>query len=194
MGAPDPHRDGNIALPAAIARVGGLAGALAIGAILSSCAAAQEAPGAGAQAGCPRIEVVPDLARLAVTRGTTAAANVVAIASFQGTRSACAIEGDTVRVALDVALAARAGPAGAGLASVPVSYFVAVVGPGEVVLGKQLFRVTLPFDGRSVSDALEPVLPIVGAADASRYRLLIGFQMTDAQRRANPALLAATPR
>jgi hypothetical protein len=69
--------------------------------------------------------------------------------------------------------------------TVEVEYFVAVTGPDNRVLNKEVFRTTLSFAGgrnrTGSGEELVETIPLPKGADGSLYRTEVGFQLTPEQ-------------
>jgi hypothetical protein len=92
----------------------------------------------------------------------------------------CATNGDTLQASLDVILAAERGPATKG-DSVDFTYFIAVLGPNDQILGKKSYgvRINVPQTSKraGVTDHIEAQIPLGGQAPGA-LRIVAGFQQT----------------
>jgi hypothetical protein len=106
------------------------------------------------------------------------------MAALTNLRSNCSYNDKGVDVDLAVDLIAQRGPAAAN-DSVPLTYFVATMGPNRKILSKQLLDSKIAFTkGQKVAGVSEQLtlrLPSVTPEHASDYSLLLGFQLTDSE-------------
>ena len=134
-------------------------------------------------AACPAAVVLKPLAQTAVF-GTPDMAvrptDVMYYGILSEVDAKCATSGDALQASLDVVLAAERGPATKG-DSVDFTYFIAVVGPGDQLLGKKSYgvRIAVPQDRKraGVTDHIEAAIPLGGQAPGA-LRIVAGFQQT----------------
>jgi hypothetical protein len=132
---------------------------------------------------CPTTTILRPLAQTALFNKTGTGLRPTDVA-FYGILSEvdpkCSGDANTLHAALDVIIAAERGAASRG-DTVPLTYFIGIVGPDEQILGKQSFAVTvqIPEDAKrgGVTDHIEEAIPLNGrrAADLS---LVFGFQQS----------------
>ena len=134
-------------------------------------------------AACPAAVVLKPLAQTAVFNTTDMAArptDVMYYGVLSEVDAKCSTSGDTLQASLDVILAAERGPATKG-DSVDFTYFIAVLGPNDQVLGKKSYgvRVNVPPEARraGVDDHIEAAIPLGGQAPGA-LRIVAGFQQT----------------
>lgn len=89
---------------------------------------------------------------------------------------------------LDVAvrLLAKTGAAGEDLkeGSYDFSYFAAVLSPQEEILQRESFSITVDFDNNGMGGALDELtlaIPMADKTQAGRYKIVFGFELTQAQ-------------
>jgi hypothetical protein len=131
---------------------------------------------------CPRIGIIGDAAELTRyragdARDITDQLYTAQIADAIGT---CRFDRASANVELRVALVAERGAAMTDQVA-EIEYFVAVTGPEDDILAKENFRTALDFAGRNragVAEELTQRIPMPEDADASRYSVLVGFQLT----------------
>lgn len=142
--------------------------------------------------GCPNVSVLADTESVTQFRAGAGSSpsNVTArglIGDFVGE---CTYSANAVVVALDLPIIGTIGPAGSGEAA--YEYFVAVLGPTNRLLGKEVFVAAVDFDdtgSATIVEELEQVIPLPnGAASGSRYSILVGFQLTPQQLQFNRSL------
>lgn len=106
------------------------------------------------------------------------------LAVLTNLQSTCHYNDKGVDVDLAVDLIAQRGPAAAN-ESVPLTYFVATMGPNRRILSKQLLDSEIAFtkgeNTAGVTEQLTLRLPSVTPEHASDYNLLLGFQLDEAQ-------------
>jgi hypothetical protein len=91
----------------------------------------------------------------------------------------CDRAGDALRLALDVVVVGERGPAAGGGSAIDLWYFVAVTGPDQAILGKQLFpvHIEVPAGAKraAVSDHIEQTIPLGGRRPGD-LTVMLGFQ------------------
>ena len=85
---------------------------------------------------------------------------------------------------VDNRIAALLGPAAGGPA-VELPYFVAIVGPDQAILAKQVFRSPIEFEkNRRRAGAMEQIdqtIPLAEGQTGADFEVLVGFQLTAQQ-------------
>jgi hypothetical protein len=134
-------------------------------------------------AACPAAVVLKPLGQTAVFNTPDMAArptDVMYYGILSEVDARCVTSGDTLQASLDVILAAERGPATKG-DSADFTYFIAVLGPGDQLLGKKSYgvRIGMPQEARraGVTDHIEAEIPLGGQAPGS-LRIVAGFQQT----------------
>ncbi len=132
---------------------------------------------------CPTTAILRPLAQTALFNKSGTGLRPTDV-SFYGILSEvdpkCSGDANTLRVALDVIIAAERGPASHG-DTVPLTYFIGLVGPDEAIIGKQSFGVTvkIPEDAKrgGVTDHIEEAIPLNGRKPTD-LSLVFGFQQS----------------
>lgn len=134
-------------------------------------------------AACPAAIVLKPLAQTAVFNKADMAVrptDVMYYGILSEIDAKCATNGDTLQVSLDVILAAERGPATKG-DSVDFTYFIAVLGPGDQLMGKKSYgvRIGVPQTSKraGVTDHIQAEIPLGGQAPGA-LRIAAGFQQT----------------
>lgn len=142
--------------------------------------------------GCPNVSVLAGTETVTQfgAGGATTPSNVTARGLIGDFAGECTYSENAVVVALDLPIIGAVGPAGSGTAV--YEYFVAVLGPTNRLLGKEVFVAAVNFDetgSGTILEELEQVIPLPnGAASGNRYSILVGFQLTPQQLRYNRSL------
>jgi hypothetical protein len=131
---------------------------------------------------CPRASIIGDGA--SVTKFREGTGRDLTDVTVQGEIVDVAIECDYDRrgvdVALQVAIAARRGPADRTRVA-EFDYFVAVADPERNILAKEVFRVRFEFppsqDRSGTIEEIEPRIPLKNRADGVEYQIIVGFQL-----------------
>jgi len=93
----------------------------------------------------------------------------------------CERSGDSLRLKLDVVVVGERGPAAGQAGAADFSYFVAVTGPDQAILGKRQFpvRIAIPENTRraAVSDHIEEAISL-GGRPAGDLSIVLGFQQS----------------
>jgi hypothetical protein len=172
-----PHR--GAAPKAAWMRAGGV-GLLAL--LLAACASSKPAE----PPACPTTLILDGAQRTISYRPDSdqSPSALRYMAALTNLRSTCHYNDKGVDVDLAIDLIAQRGPAAAN-DSVPLTYFVATMGPNRKILSKQLLDSEIAFTkGEKVAGVTEQLtlrLPSVTPEHASDYSLLLGFQLPDAE-------------
>jgi hypothetical protein len=160
-----------------------LATALSILATLTGCGHMPFSHSEDTAAACPAAVVLKPLAQTAVFNAPGMAmrpTDVMYYGILSEIDAKCSTSGDTLQASLDVIIAAERGPATKG-DSVDLTYFIAVVGPGDQILGKKSYgvRVDVPQNTKraGVTDHIDAQIPLGGQAPGS-LRIVAGFQQT----------------
>ena len=137
---------------------------------------------------CPRVSVLGDAAKLVLFRPGPGR-DLIDI-EFEGEITplggGCNYvdRNRVIEMRLELRIAALRGPAAVG-PTVEFPYFVAIVGPDQTILVKQVFRSPIAFEkNRRRAGALEQTdqtIPMQAGQTGSDFEVLIGFQLTAAQ-------------
>src|SRR5260370_25040502 len=131
----------------------------------SSSAPAREIKAA---ASCPSAVILRPLSQTAVLGGDQPRqpAGVAFYGALSEVTADCDRSGDSLRLKLDVVVVGERGPAAGKFGAVDLSYFVAVTGPDQAILGKRQFpvRISIPDTTKraAVSDHLEETIALGG--------------------------------
>ncbi|MGE4352177.1 MAG: hypothetical protein AB7E52_08320 [Bdellovibrionales bacterium] len=102
----------------------------------------------------------------------------------------CEYGDDGLEISYDLALQAQKGPRLGG-DSVSFPFFVSVIRPDNSILSKELMTASFTFkEGLPLAEQVQPLrvfLPLEEDEDASDFRILMGFQLTEAQIKAERA-------
>ncbi len=114
-------------------------------------------------------------------------ANLVAVGKMNKVDGRCSYEDNGVDINFDLHLSAEKGP-GLGGNKVSFPFFVSVLKPDDTVLGKEMMSVDFTFADKAKitirDQSLHVFLPLKENEDASGFRVLIGYQLTEAQMKA----------
>jgi hypothetical protein len=157
----------------------GLAG-LVLVAVLGGCSGKKE------ERGCPKVEVVGDLARL-VQFGNGPGrdpSDVLYTARVADVKSGCIYDKRGARVDMIVSIVGSRGKAGAKLKSADVAYFVAIADDKQEIVEKKIFTSKLDFtlDDPRLDDELDQIIPLNSQSETAANRtIIVGFQLTPEQ-------------
>jgi hypothetical protein len=161
--------------------------------LLAACASGEPAPAPVAQA-CPAALVLEGAERTTSYRGSERTPDALQyLAVLTHLQSGCSYNDKGVDVDLALDLIAQRGPA-ATQDKVPLTYFIATIGPNRQILSKQLLDSEVEFNkGEEMAGVAEQLtlrLPAVTPEQATAYSLYLGFQLNDAdlERRLQPLL------
>jgi hypothetical protein len=166
--------------------------AIGLAALLAACASSETEPPVAAA--CPAALLLDGAERTTSYRGGERSPDALQyLAVLTHLQSSCSYNDQGVDVDLALDLIAQRGPAGTQ-DSVPLTYFIATIGPNRQILSKQLLDSQIEFtkgeDLAGVAEQLTLRLPAVTPEQAAAYNLYLGFQLDDAQleRRLQPLL------
>jgi hypothetical protein len=154
--------------------------------LLAGCAGSKdEAAPAAAPPGCPGALILQGAERTeAYADGGTTPDRQRYLAVVTHLASACGYGEAGVDVDLAFDLIVERGPALEG-DRVPLTYFVATMGPGEEILAKQVLDAEVVFQpGEEVAGSAEQLtlrLPAVTPEQGGAYALYVGFQLDEAE-------------
>ena len=146
----------------------------------SSSAPAREIKAANA---CPSAVILRPLSQTALFGADQPRqpAGVAFYGALSEVTADCDRSGDSVRLKLDVVVVGERGPAAGKFGAVDLSYFVAVTGPDQAILGKRQFpvRIAIPENTKraAVSDHIEETIALGGRAPGD-LSIVLGFQQT----------------
>lgn len=151
--------------------------------LLSACAGDKGPPRM-----CPQVAILRDLERIE-DYGNDAIdpSTLVAVSEMKSVEGACAYEENGVDVRFALKVLAEKGPRLGG-DHVTLPYFTSIVEPDGKVKSKEIMSAKFEFSSGGKTAALEETLhvfiPLEKDADGSFYRVLLGFQLSDAQLKA----------
>jgi hypothetical protein len=144
---------------------------------------------------CPHSEVVSELG--AINEFSNPAAptpeNLVIRATISGLKSACTFGEKSMTVDIKVAFEAALGPQAATRSAAHIyPFFVAVIAPNGDILAKEIFTAPLTFSGNQGSyfESLRQIIPVYNPEQGPRYKVLVGFQLTQEQLAYNRFVIA----
>ena len=140
---------------------------------------------------CPAASVRPDLARLVdfASEENPVAGNISSEVWITGIRNICRVEGESLVMQIDIALAGKTGPKGRikpnDQPNFAYPYFVAVTDAQGNVLSKEIFAATLSY-GRSQNEtqgteSIFQNMPFPDTASGEVFNVVLGFQLSDVQ-------------
>ncbi len=152
--------------------------------LLGACALFQRPP----PGPCPRVSVLRDAAKLVQFR--PGPGRDLIDVEFEGEITllggGCDYVDDdrVIEMRLELRIAALRGPAARG-AKVELPYFVAIIGPDQAILAKQVFASPIEFEqNRRRAGALEQTdqtIPLQDGQTGADFEILVGFQLSAAQ-------------
>jgi hypothetical protein len=139
---------------------------------------------------CPEGAILKDAARKIVYRPGPGRdiTDVVFEATLPRINIACKYDDTGVAVDTAVTIVGARGPADTTRRA-EVSYFVAVLDPGNEILGKREFQTTLQFpinvDRGATTEELVQRIPVGKNVSAGNFTIIVGFQLTREELEAN---------
>lgn len=156
---------------------------LAATAALALSACASDKPEVRA---CPPAAAVAGVERMTSFRpdGGQDLTDVAFTAQVDSVESVCQYDDDGVEVAMNVLLSAERGPADTAREAA-LKYFVAIEDGSGNFTAKEIYDVTLPFEGNrrrvGILEEVDITIPTPADKDFSELRILIGLQITPEQ-------------
>ena len=154
--------------------------ACVLGSVLAACASEPDiraCPPVGSPAGVERVTVF-------APNGGEDLTEVVFEAEVDGIQSVCEYDDDGVEVALNVRLVAERGPADVERQA-DLRYFVAVEDGVGVITAKEIYEVSLPFEGNQrrvgIVEEIDIRIPAPEDNSFAEVRVVVGFQITPEQ-------------
>lgn len=150
--------------------------------------------------GCPSVEAVGELKTL--SEFTTAADqndyNLISKIEIIETHSTCSYDERSVTIDLHMDFLGTLGPQGrTATTQTPFfsyPFFVAVTSHSGKILAKEVFAASLTYDpgemNRGYTEKLRQIIPIESKDRGSRYKVLVGFQLTPDQLSYNRRIMA----
>lgn len=148
---------------------------------------------------CPRIEVVDELSMLSeyVNPQSPAQNEKISNVAISSAESTCTYGNRSVTVDLKLNFNGELGPQGKitpgdkPFFSYP--YFVAVTDTSDKILAKEIFAAPMTYETgqntKTYIETLRQIIPAENRAQGSRYKIMIGFQLTKAQLAENRQIL-----
>ncbi|MCL2469720.1 MAG: hypothetical protein FWF24_05775 [Alphaproteobacteria bacterium] len=146
---------------------------------------------------CPQVAILRALEALEdFGDATPSPETLVAAALMEGVEGTCLYSKKGLEIVFDLSMRAYRGPALQG-GSVTMPFFVAVVDSEDQTRSKQLMTASFSFkkgeNEAQQAESLRVFLPLLKGEDASSIRILMGFQLTQAQLEACQARLERVP-
>lgn len=140
---------------------------------------------------CPVVTVRPDLAKLVdfANEANPSTGNISSEVWITGINNICRVEGETLVMQIDIALAGKTGPKGRikpnDQPNFAYPYFVAVTDAQGNVLSKEMFAATMSY-GRNQNETqgMESIfqnMPFPDTASGEIFNVVLGFQLNDVQ-------------
>lgn len=110
--------------------------------------------------------------------------DVMYMVRLNGVQRTCVYDKQGAAIAMKVAFALELGPANPDR-NASFQYFVAITDPGNNVLAKEVFPVSLAFPANvgyvEKADDLDQRIPLPVGRSASDYQIIVGLQLTEAE-------------
>lgn len=137
---------------------------------------------------CPQTAIIRELEQVKdYGNDTPDNETLVATALMKSVKGRCDYNEGYVDVDFELALVAGRGPRlGSNRVSFP--YFVSIIDPAQAILSKELMTAEFTFDDEKKAtgsnESLHVRIPIESVPDGRNFRVLMGFQLTEEQRKA----------
>ncbi len=150
---------------------------------------------------CPKIEVVDELSMLAeyATPNSPSPSQKISSVEINNAESTCTYGERSVTVDLKLDFAGNLGPMGKASPTdrpfFSYPYFVAVTSSSGKILAKEIFAASVTYESgqnaKNYHETLRQIIPAENRTQGSRYKIMVGFQLTKAQLAENRAILEA---
>ena len=151
-----------------------------------------------ATANCPRIEALPELARVTqfADESNPVSSTILSETVLTKLDSSCITTENTINLDIMLNFTSTLGTAGlsqtAAQASYSHAYFVAVVDPSGKIIAKDVFSLSPVFSSGQKevfsSERLQQTIPLSKTIPANQYRIMIGFQLSESELAHNRSL------
>jgi hypothetical protein len=146
---------------------------------------------------CPRVEALPELARVTQFADEKNPSTILSETVLTKLDSSCITTEDTVNLDIMLNFTSTLGTAGLKQAAAQSSYshpyFVAVVNPAGKIMAKDVFSLSPVFTSGQKevfsSERLQQTIPLSATIPANQYRIMIGFQLSESELAHNRSLL-----
>lgn len=134
---------------------------------------------------CPQVAIVRALEKVEDHgHDATEDARLVGAGLMQKVEASCVYEDAGADVNFKLFMIAEKGP-GLGGNKISFPYFISLVGPEDKIFGKEMMTAEFSFpEGVKTAEQFQQLhvfIPLSKDEDASGYRVLTGFQLTDSQ-------------
>ncbi len=146
---------------------------------------------------CPTIKIVEELATANTFSDISNPQdyNLISRALVTQAENTCSYSGKTATIDLKLTFSGQIGSKAQNQNSFSTPYFVAVTQPNGSILAKEVFSTTLTQQPGTIQttqyETLRHIIPIANPNDGPKYKILIGFQLTQEQLQHNRAVIAA---
>jgi len=136
---------------------------------------------------CPQVEAVEELKSLSEFTDITDQSdyNLVSRVDITNMQSACSYDERAVTIDVRMDFAGKLGPKSAPPANFSYPFFVAITSASGEILAKEIFAAPLSYQSgqtsQNYSEKLRQIIPIENKDRGSRYKVLVGFQLTPDQ-------------
>lgn len=143
---------------------------------------------------CPQVEIVDELSSFSEFSGSsTSEKSLVSRVNLNQVESSCDIRGNQVVLDLKLAFAGSLGPKAKRTSNdkpfFSYPFFVAVTNPSNVILAKEVFAASMTYERNENThnyfENMRQIIPITKNSQASKYKVMIGFQLSDDQLKYN---------
>lgn len=137
--------------------------------------------------GCPGVESVSELASLSEFSNTSAPSesNLVSRVKIGNMQSACSYNERSVTIDLSMDFLGTLGPHGNSSSSFSYPFFVAVTSASGDILAKEIFAAPLTYGPgettKTYTEKMRQIIPIENRDRGSKYKILVGLQLTPNQ-------------
>ena len=136
---------------------------------------------------CPSVEAVEELKSLSEFSDVSDQSdyNLVSSIKISNMQSACNYDERSVTIDLRMDFAGMLGPRGTGSGSFSYPFFVAVTSANGDILAKEIFAAPITYGpgqtSQTYTEKMRQIIPIENRDRGSKYKILVGLQLTPDQ-------------
>ena len=139
---------------------------------------------------CPKVGVISDLDRVSEIEvaGNQSKSNILLSSKIQRLRTKCTASADGITISIVFDLFSKLSRYDIQT-EFDLRYLIATVNPNDQILAKQVYKTTVSFmDGIQTTrntQEVEVFIPSTGGVDFRNHKVLVGFELTEAQLQSN---------
>ena len=143
---------------------------------------------------CPYVEIVDELSSFSEFSGSSSSeSNLISRVTLNQVESSCDINNNQITLDLKLSFEGALGPKAKRSSNdkpfFSYPFFVAVTNPSNVILAKEVFAASMTYERKEKThnyfENIRHIIPINNKSQASKYKVMIGFQLGEDQLKYN---------